>query len=116
MPWSTQRFCSVQFSLVQFGYYFISSIIMFKVQFSGLDFVGCYFLALIIICKVQFSSQSGIISFLRSSCLKYCWFNSKIYPGISSMTSWCLPIQGAGVHVAEWGGCALHRGLNSGFP
>ena len=23
------------------------------------------------------------------------------------MTSWCLPIQGAGVHLAECGGCAL---------
>ena len=23
------------------------------------------------------------------------------------MTSWCLPIQSAGVHVAECGGCAL---------
>jgi hypothetical protein len=44
------------------------------------------------------------------------WFNSKINPWMSSMTSWCLPIQGAGVHVAECGGCALYRGLNSGLP
>ena len=34
------------------------------------------------------------------------------------MTSWCIPIQGAGVigvHVAECGGCALCRGLTPGF-
>ena len=29
------------------------------------------------------------------------WFNSKIHPWMSSMTSWCIPLQGAGVHVAE---------------
>ena len=34
---------------------------------------------------------------------------------MSSVTSWCIPIQGAGVHVAECGGCALCRGLNSGI-
>ena len=43
------------------------------------------------------------------------WFNSKINPWMSSMTSWCIPIQGAGVHVAECGGCALYRGLAPGF-
>ena len=31
------------------------------------------------------------------------------------MTSGCVPIQGAGVHVAEYGGCALYRGLTPGF-
>ena len=31
------------------------------------------------------------------------WFNRKINPWMSSMTSGCIPIQGAGVHVAECG-------------
>ena len=30
---------------------------------------------------------------------------------MSSMTSWCILIQGAYVHVADCGGCALCRGL-----
>ena len=42
------------------------------------------------------------------------WFN-EMNPWMSSMTSWCIPIQGAGVHVAECGGCALCRGLTPGF-
>ena len=46
------------FGLDFFGYYFISSIIIFKVQFSsgwvfGLDFFGYYFISSIIIFKVQ---------------------------------------------------------------
>ena len=40
--------------------------------------------------------------------------NIKANSWVPSMTSGCVPIQGAGVHVAECGGCALCMGAGFG--
>ena len=43
----------------------------------------------------------------QSQCKSDVWFNKQ--------KRGCIPIQGAGVHVAECGGCALYRGLTPSF-